>query len=79
MSDVSYREAFQRGYDACDRKNKLSGQANMKLMNEFMEVVKELNAAQAKIDSLMLEYCPDEMTRTQLAEYEKHQKPVNPL
>ena len=29
---------------------------------------------QAKIDEMMLEYCPEEMTPEQLAEYEKHQR-----
>ncbi len=28
---------------------------------------------QAKIDALMLEYCPDEMTPEQLANWERHQ------
>jgi short-subunit dehydrogenase involved in D-alanine esterification of teichoic acids len=32
---------------------------------------------QAKIDLLMLEYCPDEMTDEQLENYEKHQVPVD--
>ena len=31
---------------------------------------------QAKVDALMLEYCPDEMTPEQLAEWEKHQAEV---
>ena len=30
-------------------------------------------AKQAKIDSLMLEYCPDEMTKEQIENWEKHQ------
>ena len=30
---------------------------------------------QAKIDALMLEYCPDEMTQEQLNEWAKNQKP----
>lgn len=30
---------------------------------------------QAKIDMLMLEYCPDEMTPEQLKEWESHQVP----
>lgn len=30
---------------------------------------------QAKIDRLMLEYCPDEMTQEQLNEWAKNQKP----
>jgi hypothetical protein len=34
------------------------------------------NAQQAEIDRLMLEYCPDEMTAEQLAEWGKHQRRV---
>lgn len=31
---------------------------------------------EAKVDSLMLEYCPDEMTEEQKARWAKHQVPV---
>lgn len=31
---------------------------------------------QARIDALMLEHCPDEMTPEQIAEWERHQVPV---
>jgi len=46
----------------------------------FQIVVKEdVKAAwdyqQAKIDRLMLEYCPNEMTEAQLVEWESHQRP----
>ena len=34
------------------------------------------SALQAKIDRLMLEYCPEEMTPEQMANWAKHQKPV---
>jgi len=37
---------------------------------------RELAAAQAKIDALMLEYCPDEMTDAQREEWARHQVPV---
>lgn len=30
-------------------------------------------AYQARIDELMFEYCPDEMTQQQIEEYEQHQ------
>lgn len=36
----------------------------------------EIEAKQAKIDALMLEYCPDEMTPAQLQNWASHQKPV---
>lgn len=32
---------------------------------------------QARIDALMLEHCPDEMTPEQIAEWERHQKAVH--
>jgi hypothetical protein len=32
---------------------------------------------QAKIDVLMLEYCPKEMTKEQIEKWEKHQKPYD--
>lgn len=35
---------------------------------------KEIQRLQAKIDELMLEYCPDEMTPEQMAEWAKHQR-----
>jgi hypothetical protein len=34
-----------------------------------------IDALQYKIDNLMLEYCPDEMTKEQIANWEKHQIP----
>lgn len=34
------------------------------------------NLQQAKIDRLMLEYCPDEMTKEQLLKWAKHQRVV---
>lgn len=37
---------------------------------------KMAKALQARIDALMLEYCPDEMTAEQLAEWAKNQKPA---
>jgi hypothetical protein len=37
------------------------------------ELRKDAASKQAKIDALMLEYCPDEMTPEQLGEWEKHQ------
>lgn len=40
------------------------------------EAADELDRLQAKIDSLMLEYCPNEMTTEQMQEWGRHQKPV---
>lgn len=33
---------------------------------------------QAKLDALMFEYCPDEMTPEQIEEWGRHQRPVSP-
>lgn len=45
------------------------------LSNELAQCQKELNAKQAKIDSLMLEYCPDEMTEAQFNKWGECQMP----
>jgi hypothetical protein len=36
----------------------------------------EIEHLQARIDALMLEHCPDEMTPEQVANWERHQKAV---
>jgi hypothetical protein len=36
--------------------------------------IEKVDALQAKIDELMLEYCPEEMTVEQKAEWANHQK-----
>ena len=41
-----------------------------------VEACKECGTKQARIDRLMLEYCPDEMTPEQMHEWSKNQKPV---
>ena len=35
-----------------------------------------LNALQAQVDRLMIEYCPDEMSAEQIANWERHQQAV---
>jgi len=48
----------------------------MTMSEIIIEQKQQLAAAQARIDALMLEYCPEEMTQEQIAEYEKHQRPA---
>ena len=48
----------------------------MTMSEVIVDQKQQLSAAQAKIDELMLEYCPEEMTQEQIAEYEKHQRAV---
>jgi hypothetical protein len=38
--------------------------------------LRDYEALQAKIDELMLEFTPDEMTPDQLRKYSEHQRPV---
>ena len=38
---------------------------------------RKVMALQAKLDEVMLEYCPDEMTDDQKAEWARHQQPVS--
>lgn len=42
----------------------------------YEDAMRVIGDLQAKIDRLMLEYCPGEMTEEQKAEWAKHQKPV---
>ena len=41
------------------------------------ELEAQLDGKQARIDSLMQEYCPDGMTEKQWQEWERHQVPVS--
>lgn len=41
--------------------------------------MKHCVASQSRIDELMFEYCPDEMSLEQKAEWARHQIPVSPL
>jgi hypothetical protein len=41
-------------------------------------VFEENEKLQAKIDALMLEYCPEEMTQEQLANWAAHQETIDP-
>jgi len=42
----------------------------------LMEAADTIEGQQAKIDALMLEYCPDEMTPEQKAEWARNQRPL---
>lgn len=49
-----------------------------KVLVENDQLKRDNAALQAKIDALMLEYCPDEMTQAQLDNWAAHQKAVSP-
>lgn len=46
--------------------------------DEIVRLRAERDALQARVDALMQEYCPDEMTREQRATWAAHQQPVAP-
>jgi hypothetical protein len=52
------------------RESHESGVSNM-----YADFVAEIERLQARVDSLMLEYCPSEMTDAQREEWAKHQRP----
>jgi hypothetical protein len=49
------------------------------LRKRLAEARNEAQAKQAKIDALMLEYCPEEMTAEQVAEWGRHQRAMPDL
>ena len=50
---------------------------NIALDIDNKEKTNKIASLQAKIDALMLECCPEDMTKEQMAEYELHQEIVN--
>lgn len=46
----------------------------LRLLNHALEAHDKIESMQARIDELMLEYCPDEMTQEQIDNWCKHQK-----
>jgi hypothetical protein len=59
-------------YEACKRISELADElAESEISNRAH--VAELKSADAKIDALMLEYCPDEMTQEQRDRWAAHQ------
>lgn len=52
---------------------------SLDLCVHLFELIQEVwDMKQAKIDSLMLEYCPEDMTDTQIEEWAEHQKVYQP-
>ena len=59
--------------DYCSKHKPKPFKTKEELWDEIQSLTTQLEAKQAKIDELMLEYCPDEMTEEQLDEWGKHQ------
>jgi len=68
---------LKQKFEECIAHSKVQDKCSASEISGLQEqLADQLEAAQAKIDSLMLEYCPDEMTPEQMAEYEKRQVPA---
>lgn len=67
---------FSQGYEAHELLEPLTAKDANNLVARIIRLNTENAYLQAKIDALMHEYCPEEMTAEQLANWAKHQKPV---
>ena len=79
---VNILRQASKGRDA-DRKysgNYLSWAAAMldSLSTRLAQAERERDSAQARVDALMLEFCPDEMTEEQTVNWARHQQRVPP-
>lgn len=63
-------------YEALHKANKYLVDINEQLFDDVKKLQKDAAALQAKIDELMLEFTPDEMTPDQLRKYSEHQRPI---
>ncbi len=63
---IDENDRLQAAYDSAFKQAMQNGE-------ELAKCKEDAESKQAQIDALMFEYCPDEMTQEQIAEYEKHQ------
>lgn len=80
MSSARKRSAIQKANNeaAMLRHRLVLAEFHAKRMEVFaMTAAQRADAIQAKLDALMLEYCPDEMTPEQLSNWERRQRPVS--
>lgn len=72
---VSAVTAWRKGVEETFTRNAEEFDQEMaKVLNEVEFLVKDNEAKQAKIDRLMLEYCPDEMTEEQIQNWGINQR-----
>ena len=72
-----FPERMQEIRDALREADVLNNETGNLPLKAIEKLVAERDALQAKVDALMLEYCPDEMTPEQVEEWAKHQVPVD--
>ena len=80
MSSARKRSAIAKANQEADfqRQRAILAEHHAARMEAFaLTVAAKADALQARIDDLMLEFCPDEMTEAQRANWARHQKPVS--
>ena len=80
MSSARKRAAIQKANNKADfqRQRAMRAEHHASMMQGFAEIAaRKADALQAQLDALMLEYCPDEMTAEQKANWARHQRPVS--
>jgi hypothetical protein len=71
MMDL-WEELTELYFEGCD----VSSMCHDSVGKTYAVISLEIGFLQAQIDRLMLEYCPDEMTESQMRNWTLHQKPV---
>lgn len=80
MSSARKRSAIAKANNEADfqRQRAILAEHHANVMQGFAEVAaRKADALQAQLDALMLEYCQEEMTEAQKANWAKHQKPAS--
>lgn len=80
MSSARKRSAIAKANQEADflRQRLMRAEHHASVMQGFAEAAaRKADALQAQLDALMLEYCPEEMTEAQKANWAKHQKPAS--
>jgi hypothetical protein len=83
QDEIAKRGSAERDYEACRELlsvHNLGGMTdyNDGPMKRALAAESRAAALQAKIDALMLEYCPNEMTPEQIDEWGRHQVGISP-
>lgn len=82
MSSARKRSAIAKANREADfqRQRAILAEHHANVMQGFAEVAaRKADALQARIDELMLEHCPEEMTEAQKENWARHQQPVKEL
>lgn len=73
----SLLEEMTRKITSLEADLKAAWATNKATENARQEEMRKRDAAEAKLDAIMLEYCPEEMTKEQKIRWAQHQKPIS--